>query len=123
MASSVNEPVYPDWVDGGPEWVPILRAGDILHGRNGPGGADRPHCLSGWLRVVTMRTVSLRFCATASSRRLYRQGEEWRSRAERILAPGEILLHQYNDATPKRELARLWNDAMRKIGYTEVQEY
>ena len=84
-----------------PEEVPILEAGDICRGAYTRG---RKHCLAGW--------------AAAWFRDFDTRIEVFRLIRERIPIRGTI--GGFNDAHPLDEVAQLWNDTMRDLGYTEV---
>lgn len=85
-----------------PEEVPILEAGDICRGAYTRG--DK-HCLAGWVNK-SFRDFDTRM--------------EVRTLIFEQTANGTI--ESFNDAHPRKEVAQLWNDTMRDLGYTEVSE-
>ncbi len=91
-----------------PESVPVLTAEDIHQGGyNGPNGT---HCLIGWCRKVT-GTPSEKWQGTVVKRIC----DEMKA-----LVPGNIAT--FNDSRPKATVASVWNDTMRRLGYTEIEE-
>ncbi len=85
-----------DW----PESVPVLSEDDIYKGKlNGP---DNMHCLVGW-RDVTFRCHK---CRIESSSELYD-------------VIGTLSMAGFNDSHTKAESAKVWNQAMANLGYTE----
>ena len=92
-----------------PETVPVLTAKDIHKGGyDGPDG--NTHCLLGWVGVTFM--FGQGWCEAASA-----ISEVCEERF------GESNILTANDGElPKPRLARAWNEAMRRLGYTEVIE-
>ncbi len=88
-----------------PESVPVLTAEDIHRGHyDGPAGS---HCLLGWAREVSPTN---RAYASVRAELALTAGVEWYGVAE------------FNDAANKAVAASVWNDTMRRLGYTEIEE-
>lgn len=101
-----------------PKEVPVLTGSDIFRGDyHSPSG--RTHCLIGWAATTFRETYEKPpvindgspFCvALAAIQSCF-------TRVEFTGTHGYI--SNFNDGNPAKDVARIWNKAMTKLGYTE----
>lgn len=95
-----------------PEIVPILSAEEIHQGNyDGPNGT---HCLLGWCREVFPDSWDGLF---KTSHPAFRALKAEVAKAEGV-AYDQAYLSCFNDSSTKPNVAKVWNKAMKTLGYT-----